>query len=183
MDALVIDSFVLSKTQRKLFRFLRPSEGIFRMTWLVDADEDGANPRLAFSYWNLTRLPSSFDASDSLFAYCWLWNWVTWAAEPGTTRAGQIGVQSVDPAKCIWDTAILPATIADKYSSPAREQRMHAAAVQTGCRISWCGSAYTRVHTSVPTLQIFFYINPRYYVGSKFCSLHLEQQHPCWLGA
>jgi hypothetical protein len=50
---------------------------------------------------------------------------VVWAGEPGTNRAGQIGVQSLDPAKCIWDTAILPPTTADKYSTPAREQRMH----------------------------------------------------------
>ena len=30
---------------------------------------------------------------------------------------------------------------------------------------------------------LVFEINPRYYVGRNFCSLHLERQRPCWLGA
>jgi hypothetical protein len=50
---------------------------------------------------------------------------VTWVGDAGTDRAGQIGVQSVDPAKCIWDAATLPPTAADTYAAPARERRQH----------------------------------------------------------
>jgi len=57
---------------------------------------------------------------------------VSWAGEPGTDRASQIGVQSIDPAKCIWDPAILPPATADKYSAPARERRLHA---RVPCRL------------------------------------------------
>jgi hypothetical protein len=51
---------------------------------------------------------------------------VSWVGDPGTDRAGQIGVQSVDPAKCIWDAAILPPPVADGYAAPsAKERRQH----------------------------------------------------------
>jgi hypothetical protein len=43
---------------------------------------------------------------------------VTWVGEAGTERAGQIGVQSVDPEKCIWDTTTLPPMAADMYTAP-----------------------------------------------------------------
>ena len=43
---------------------------------------------------------------------------VTWVGEPGTERAGQIGVQSVDAEKCIWDTSTLPPMAADMYTAP-----------------------------------------------------------------
>jgi hypothetical protein len=51
---------------------------------------------------------------------------VTWVGDADTDTAGQIGVQSVDPAKCIWDATTLPPTAADTYSPPlAKERRQH----------------------------------------------------------
>ena len=50
---------------------------------------------------------------------------VSWMGNTGTDRAGQIGVQSVDPAKCIWDAAILPPTAADTYATKVKERRQH----------------------------------------------------------
>jgi hypothetical protein len=51
---------------------------------------------------------------------------VIWVGEPRTVRAGQMGVQSIDPAKCIWDAAILPTTTPDTYAAPApKERRQH----------------------------------------------------------
>jgi hypothetical protein len=41
---------------------------------------------------------------------------VSWTGEPGTNRAGQLGVQNMEPAKCIWDVAILPSPGADRYT-------------------------------------------------------------------
>ena len=44
----------------------------------------------------------------------------------GTDRAGQMGVQSIDSSKCVWDAAILPPTAADTYAPPAvKERRQH----------------------------------------------------------
>ena len=43
---------------------------------------------------------------------------VTWVGDAGTERAGQIGVQSVEPEKCIWDTKTLPPMAADMYTAP-----------------------------------------------------------------
>jgi hypothetical protein len=48
---------------------------------------------------------------------------VIWVGEPGTVRAGQVGVQSIESAKCIWDAAILPPTTADTYVTPAAKER------------------------------------------------------------
>jgi len=48
---------------------------------------------------------------------------VAWMGDTGTDRAGQIGVQSIDPAKCIWDTANLPSPTADTYAAQAKERR------------------------------------------------------------
>jgi hypothetical protein len=50
---------------------------------------------------------------------------VAWMGDTGTDRAGQIGVQSIDPAKCIWDTANLPSPTADTYAAQAKERRQH----------------------------------------------------------
>ena len=50
---------------------------------------------------------------------------VAWMGAAGTDRAGQIGVQSIDPAKCIWDPAILPPPTADAYAAQAKERRQH----------------------------------------------------------
>jgi hypothetical protein len=47
---------------------------------------------------------------------------VSWMGDPGTDSAGQMGVQSIDPAKCIWD-ATLPPTAADTYAAKATERR------------------------------------------------------------
>lgn len=48
---------------------------------------------------------------------------VTWVGDTGTDRAGQIGVQSVDPAKSIWDATTLPPTAADAYNAPPAKER------------------------------------------------------------
>ena len=51
---------------------------------------------------------------------------VSWVGDAGTDRAGQVGVQSTDSAKCIWDAAILPPPAADTYATPAaKERRRH----------------------------------------------------------
>jgi hypothetical protein len=50
---------------------------------------------------------------------------VSWVGETGTDRAGQIGVKTVDPAKCIWDAALLPPPTADTYAAKAKERRQH----------------------------------------------------------
>lgn len=42
---------------------------------------------------------------------------VVWMGDMGTKRAGQIGVQSIDPAKCIWEAPILPPPGADTYTT------------------------------------------------------------------
>ena len=41
---------------------------------------------------------------------------VTWVGD--AERAGQIGVQSVEPEKCIWDTTTLPPMATDMYTAP-----------------------------------------------------------------
>ena len=46
---------------------------------------------------------------------------VTWVGDASTEGAGQIGVQSVEPEKCIWDTTTLPPMAADMYSAPPAE--------------------------------------------------------------
>ena len=43
---------------------------------------------------------------------------VTWVGDVGTEGSGQIGVQSLEPGKCIWDTATLPPMTADMYIPP-----------------------------------------------------------------
>jgi len=43
---------------------------------------------------------------------------VTWVGDASTKGAGQIGVESLEPEKCIWDTAILPPMAADMYTAP-----------------------------------------------------------------
>jgi hypothetical protein len=46
---------------------------------------------------------------------------VTWVGE--AERAGQIGVQSVEIEKCIWDGTALPPTAADMYVAPTAKER------------------------------------------------------------
>jgi hypothetical protein len=58
---------------------------------------------------------------------------VSWVGDAGTDRAGQIGVQSVDPAKCIWDATTLPPPVADAYTAPAAKERRQHRRVQ--CRL------------------------------------------------
>jgi hypothetical protein len=58
---------------------------------------------------------------------------VSWVGDSGTDRAGQIGVQSVDPARCIWDAATLPSPVADVYAAPAAKERRQHRRVQ--CRL------------------------------------------------
>ena len=43
---------------------------------------------------------------------------VSWVGAAATERAGQIGVQSLAPEKCIWDTTTLPPMAADMYTAP-----------------------------------------------------------------
>jgi len=50
---------------------------------------------------------------------------VAWMGSAGTDKAGQIGVQSVDPSKCIWDAATLPPSTDDTYAAKAKERRQH----------------------------------------------------------
>lgn len=51
---------------------------------------------------------------------------VVWVGNPGTTQAGQIGIESLDAAKCIWDVAILSPRVPDTYTAPApKERRKH----------------------------------------------------------
>ncbi len=45
---------------------------------------------------------------------------VTWAGNG--ERAGQIGVQSVETEKCIWDAAVLPPMAADMYVAPPAQK-------------------------------------------------------------
>jgi hypothetical protein len=42
---------------------------------------------------------------------------VTWTGDTGTNRAGQMGVQSIEPAKCIWDAATLPPKAPDTFDA------------------------------------------------------------------
>ena len=58
---------------------------------------------------------------------------VSWVGDAGTDRAGQIGVQSVDPTKCIWDATTLPPPVADVYTAPAAKERRQHRRVQ--CRL------------------------------------------------
>jgi hypothetical protein len=55
---------------------------------------------------------------------------VTWVGDAGTERAGQIGVQSVEPDKCIWDTTTLPPKAIDLYNPPSTEERRQHRRVQ-----------------------------------------------------
>jgi hypothetical protein len=50
---------------------------------------------------------------------------VAWVGATGTEKSGQIGVQSVDVSKCIWDSAILPALADDMYAPKTKERRQH----------------------------------------------------------
>jgi hypothetical protein len=50
---------------------------------------------------------------------------VSWMGDTGTNRAGQMGLQSIDPAKCIWDTATLPPSAPDTFAPQAKERRQH----------------------------------------------------------
>ncbi len=50
---------------------------------------------------------------------------IAWAGNAGTPRAGQIGVQSVDPSKCLWDAATVPAAATDPYAAEIKERRQH----------------------------------------------------------
>lgn len=45
---------------------------------------------------------------------------VTWVGD--AARAGQIGVQSVETEKCIWDSTALPPMSADMYVAPSHVQ-------------------------------------------------------------
>jgi hypothetical protein len=50
---------------------------------------------------------------------------VSWMGDTASGKAGQMGVQSVDPAKCIWDVAMLPPTATDTYAAKVKERRHH----------------------------------------------------------
>jgi len=45
---------------------------------------------------------------------------VTWVGD--AERAGQIGVQSIETEKCIWDTTALPPMAADMYVAPPAKE-------------------------------------------------------------
>ena len=46
---------------------------------------------------------------------------VTWVGD--AERAGQIGVQSLETAKCIWDATALPPMAVDIYVAPPAKER------------------------------------------------------------
>ncbi|HXP16422.1 MAG TPA: PilZ domain-containing protein [Terriglobales bacterium] len=75
---------------------------------------------------------------------------VSWVGETGSARAGQIGVQSVDATKCIWDAALLPPPAPDTYAAPARERRKHRRVpCRLGAELYVQGSeTLTRVHVT-----------------------------------
>src|ERR1700732_809408 len=50
---------------------------------------------------------------------------VSWMGDTGTNRAGQMGGQSIDPSKCIWDAATLPSPAPDTFAAQAKEHRQH----------------------------------------------------------
>src|SRR6266404_4682600 len=50
---------------------------------------------------------------------------VSWMGDARTNRAGDMGVQIIDPAKCIWDAATLPPATADTYAAKTKERRQH----------------------------------------------------------
>jgi hypothetical protein len=50
---------------------------------------------------------------------------VAWIGVAGTEKAGQIGVESVDSSKCIWDASLLPPLADDKYVTKTKERRQH----------------------------------------------------------
>jgi len=58
---------------------------------------------------------------------------VSWMGDARTNRAGEMGVQIIDPAKCIWDATTLPPTTADPYTSPSPKERRQHPRVQ--CRL------------------------------------------------
>ncbi len=47
---------------------------------------------------------------------------ITWAGDG--QRAGQIGVQSVETEKCIWDSTVLPPMAADVYVAPPAQKNI-----------------------------------------------------------
>ena len=58
---------------------------------------------------------------------------LSWMGDTGTARAGQIGVQSIDPSKCIWDASTLPPAAADTYAAKSKgTQAALACAVHIG---------------------------------------------------
>src|SRR6266404_6479302 len=65
---------------------------------------------------------------------------VAWMGSAGTDKAGQIGVQSVDPSKCIWDAATLPPSTDDTYAAKAKGTKAaRARAMQIGSRAVHAG--------------------------------------------
>ena len=50
---------------------------------------------------------------------------VIWMGDTARGNAGQMGVQNIDPVKCIWDAATLPPTAADTYAARLKERRHH----------------------------------------------------------
>jgi PilZ domain-containing protein len=75
---------------------------------------------------------------------------VIWVGESGTARAGQMGVGSIETAKCIWDTATLPPQAADPYVAQPQENRKHQRVqCKLGVELRIQGSeALVRAHTT-----------------------------------
>jgi hypothetical protein len=51
---------------------------------------------------------------------------VQWVGEPGTERAGRIGVQNVTPSSCVWDVPLPPKGLDEKGRAYASSPRAHA---------------------------------------------------------
>jgi len=59
---------------------------------------------------------------------------VVWAGKEGSTDAGSVGLQSVDPGKWIWEGLRLPADDTDIYARPPQQERRKSKRVK--CLIS-----------------------------------------------
>jgi hypothetical protein len=75
---------------------------------------------------------------------------VIWIGEGGTDTVSQVGVGSIDPAKCIWDASSLPPAGTDTYAPKPRERRQHRRVpCNIGAELHMRGSeALIRVHVT-----------------------------------
>jgi len=75
----------------------------------------------------------SYNNNKARFRVCWM-------GDTGTARAGQMGVESVDPAKCIWVPQLCPRQL--PIPTP---QRLGNGGNTGVCRANWALSCICRV--------------------------------------